>query len=178
MSHLHLAAHSIVDVTLPERSFVQLVPGDGEDGRLQAREILNFNLEGTLVTLASCQSVGGRVVAGEGVLGMARSFLGAGATGVIGSLWPVDDAETAALMDRYYRNLSKGQRPVEALTAAKRARMRAGAPPSSWAAFILVGTGDRPIWPSQRAWPRWPATSALLLVAVWAAWRLRLRFRR
>src|SRR5262249_5577845 len=97
------------------------------DGYLTAREVLEFwKLDADLVTLSACETALGRPGGGDGHLGFAQAFLTAGSRSVCLSLWKVDDAATALLMDRFYQNLT-GQRPglkaslgkAEALAEAK-----------------------------------------------------------
>jgi CHAT domain-containing protein len=98
------------------------------DGRLTANEVLReWQLNADMVTLSACETALGRVGGGDGLLGFAQAFLTAGSRSVCVSLWKVDDAATALLMDRFYRNLL-GRRPglagpmrkAEALAEAKR----------------------------------------------------------
>jgi CHAT domain-containing protein len=81
------------------------------DGRLTAAEVLEgWTLDAELVTLSACESGLGRKGGGDGLLGFAQAFLHAGSRAVCLSLWKVDDAATALLMDRFYHNLL-GRRP-------------------------------------------------------------------
>ena len=141
--NLHFAAHGFFDGSHPDRSALQLAHGvtSAEDGLLQVREISNLELHADLVVLSACQSGMGRVVSGEGLIGMTRPFLYAGARSVVVSLWKVDDEATSDLMVSFYRNLGKVGDKSEALRRAKlelidRSRY---SHPYYWAAFILVG---------------------------------------
>lgn len=141
--YLHLAAHGYFDGSTPERSGIVLAPGGAEDGFLQAREIANLRMTAELVTLSACQSGLGKVLAGEGVQGLARAFFLAGAKSVVVSLWDVNDAATAELMRRFYANLKSGLSKDEALRQAKLAiRNQPGGRwrhPYYWAPFVLQG---------------------------------------
>ncbi|MFP2902893.1 CHAT domain-containing protein, partial [Corallococcus sp. 4LFB] len=107
---LHVAAHAVVDVESPERSALVLAPGAaGEDGLLQPREITELRLRDALVVLSSCRGASGALLAGEGVLSLARAFFESGARAVVASLWPMRDAEAAELLERYYRHLAAGR---------------------------------------------------------------------
>lgn len=140
---LHFAAHGFFDGSHPDRSALQLAHGvtSAEDGLLQVREISNLELHADLVVLSACQSGMGRVVSGEGLIGMTRPFLYAGARTIVVSLWKVDDEATSDLMVSFYRNLGSVGDKSEALRRAKlelidRSRY---SHPYYWAAFILVG---------------------------------------
>ena len=143
---VHFAAHALVDTAIPERSAVLLAPGGpSEDGLLQGREITDFNLEGTVVVLASCQSAAGALAAGEGTLSLARAFLAAGAETVIGSRWPLRDDDALALFETFYRRLSAGedvQTAIQQATAKARADGRSA---RTWAGITVLGHGsERP----------------------------------
>jgi hypothetical protein len=153
---VHLAAHAVVDEEDPARSAILLAGGEGEDGLLQVREVVDLDLRGALVTLSACRSAGGTVMAGEGVLGLARSFFQAGAGAVVGGLWPLRDEETATLMEAFYRRLADGEPVGRALAGAKRERLRAGAPTAAWAGVVAMGAAARQPWtggePSSIVW--------------------------
>jgi CHAT domain-containing protein/Flp pilus assembly protein TadD len=114
----------------------------GEDGILTAAEAAQLDLEGTqLVVLSACQTGTGDVVNGEGVYGLRRALVLAGAQSQLVSLWNVNDAATERLMGEYYRRLQKGEGRAQALRSAQdviRANP-ATAHPYYWAAFIPVG---------------------------------------
>ena len=117
--YLHLATHGKVDNRLPLRSGVILsrdhLPNPGKqldaglpifDGRLTAQKVLeNWQLDSDLVTLSACQTALGQYLGGEGYVGFAQALLLSGSRGVCLSLWKVDDAATALLMERFYQNL-------------------------------------------------------------------------
>ncbi|HMK73111.1 MAG TPA: CHAT domain-containing protein, partial [Myxococcaceae bacterium] len=140
-SLLHFATHALVDEANPERSAVVLAPGsDEEDGLLQVREITALRLAPCAVVLAACSTSSGRVVQGEGVLGLARAFFEAGARVVVGTRWPVRDDASEQLFDGFYRRLP-GRSVSEAMLEARRERIRAGAPAADWAALVVLGDG-------------------------------------
>jgi CHAT domain-containing protein len=117
--YVHLATHGEADPRVPLRSAVLLArdrlpdaAGQLEaglpvfDGRLTAEEVLQqWRLDADLVTLSACQSALGKYEGGEGFVGFAQAFLLCGSRAVCLSLWPVDDAATALLMERFYANL-------------------------------------------------------------------------
>jgi CHAT domain-containing protein len=140
---LHLAVHAVADEARPEASALLLsrwdAAGRAQDGDLTAAEVLALDVTAELVVLSACRTGLGRQVRGEGMLGLGRAFLAAGAGAVLVSLWDVGDAATAELMARFYRHLLAGAAAPEALATAQRELAAAGAPPAHWAGFVLQG---------------------------------------
>ncbi|HVS02807.1 MAG TPA: CHAT domain-containing protein, partial [Thermoanaerobaculia bacterium] len=176
-SVLHLASHGWLDPVSSARSGLVLAPGDAaHDGLLQVREILELPLAAELVTLSACGSALGELVTGEGMVGVTRAFLHAGADAVVASLWNVDDESAAAFMAAFYGALRQGVPRGEALQRA-RAALRADARwrhPYHWAAWVLVGRGDTGVaFPPRRGLPAWAWAVAAALAAIalgGAAW--------
>ncbi|HMF16778.1 MAG TPA: CHAT domain-containing tetratricopeptide repeat protein [Gemmataceae bacterium] len=117
-----------------------------EDGWVTAEEIALLNLRGTeLVVLSACQTGLGDVKTGEGVYGLRRAFLYAGARTLLTSLFEVPDRETRELMQRFYGGLAQKRGKLEALHTAQvdmirqRRQMQGAAHPFFWASFVLVG---------------------------------------
>jgi CHAT domain-containing protein len=137
---LHVAAHAVVDDLHPYRSAILLAPGDGEDGFLQMRDIVELELGGTIVVLAACRSADGSRSASEGVFSLARAFLDAGAGAVVANLRVLDDAESQRLLDPFFRALERGDTLGAALREARR-RARADGSSSAWATTVLLGDG-------------------------------------
>lgn len=142
---LHFAVHGSLDPEHPELSALVLGARAADaaplGGLLYAHEIQALDLAAELVVLSACRTALGREIRGEGLMGLTRSFLRAGATRVVVSLWQVDDAATADLMARFYRHLLPDGRPAAALRAAQlelAAEPRRTAP-YFWAAFVLQG---------------------------------------
>jgi len=143
---LHFATHGLLNSQHPELSglVLSLVDERGrpQDGFLRLHEIYNLKLGADLVVLSACQTALGREIKGEGLVGLTRGFMYAGAPRVVASLWNVDDRATAELMRRFYRAmLSEGMRPAAALRAAQ-LELRGGkgrAAPYYWAGFTLQG---------------------------------------
>ena len=143
---LHLATHGILDPKRPERSGLILstvnIDGQVQDGFVGLRDIYGLRAPVDLVVLSACRTGLGKDVRGEGLIGLTRGFIYAGASSVVASLWKVDDEATAELMKRFYANmLQGGMRPAEALRAAQNSirqepQWRA---PFYWAAFTLQG---------------------------------------
>ncbi len=136
---LHVAAHARVDPDLPARSALYLAPGGGHDGVLGLAELEGRSLPFHLVVLSACATSGGREDRGEGLRGPARAFLEAGARSVVATAWPVGDRVAARQMEAFYAELAAGAPVDEALAGMKRLEIAAGAPPSEWAVFQLLG---------------------------------------
>lgn len=144
---LHLNGHGRTDPERPERSGLLLSSydrlGRPRPGWLTAKEVRELDLEADVVVLSACRTGLGREVRGEGLMGLGHSFLAAGASSVVASLWNVDDQATAALMGRFHRELHGGRPPAEALRLAQlhlRDETRWSAP-YYWGAFVLQGDG-------------------------------------
>ncbi|HYE75780.1 MAG TPA: CHAT domain-containing protein, partial [Blastocatellia bacterium] len=143
--YIHFAAHGMIDEDFPARSGIALT-ADAEskdDGILQMNEVMRLKLNADLVTLSACRTGLGKVMNGEGIVGLTRSFLYAGADSLLVSLWNVNDVATALLMKSFYANLQRGMSKSEALRQAKLELLsnqkRAWRHPYFWAAFVLVG---------------------------------------
>jgi CHAT domain-containing protein/tetratricopeptide (TPR) repeat protein len=115
-------------------------PEEAEDGLLTAEDVTGLDLLATeLVVLSACETGLGQVHVGEGVFGLRRAFVIAGARSLVMSLWKVPDEPTRELMEDFYRRLLAGEAKAEALRQAQLA-MRAKYPePYYWGAFICQG---------------------------------------
>ena len=158
---VHIATHAFVDTTFEAFSGLVLSAGEDstDDGMLMGYEIADLNLSCDLITLSACETGRGKVVAGEGILGLPRLFLGAGAKTVLMTLWKVDDKFASELMpDFYHHLLNQRLSKVEALNKAKqfilrKVQLEHGVyyqHPFYWASFVLygesgVGQGFSPI---------------------------------
>jgi CHAT domain-containing protein len=143
---LHFATHSLLNNEHPELSGVVLSlvdrSGHPQNGFLRLYDIYNLRLGSDLVVLSACQTALGREIRGEGLIGLTRGFLYAGARRVVASLWQIDDRTSAELMSQFYeRMLVQGERPAAALRAAQIAmwRTKGWEAPYYWAAFTLQG---------------------------------------
>jgi CHAT domain-containing protein len=107
---------------------------------------MRLKMNADLVTLSACSTGLGKLVSGEGILGLTRAFFFSGARNVTVSLWNVNDSATAALMKSFYQNLNRGAPKSQALRQAKLALLRGKnstwSQPYFWAAFVLVGIGQ------------------------------------
>jgi CHAT domain-containing protein len=177
---LHLAVHAVVDTVHPERSAVHLAAGQGEDGRLEPREIVELGLRGQLVVLSACSSARGPVVRGEGVMSLARAFFQSGAATVVASLWPLEDREARIFFEDFYHHLAQGRSIRQALRLTQEARLKAGEPARAWAGVVVLGDGARTPLPGRRPplW-LWAAVAGLAaaggLTAGGIFWRLATR---
>jgi CHAT domain-containing protein len=142
---VHFATHGVVDARHPEMSglILSLVDrrGKRQDGYLRLGDIYKLKLSADLVVLSSCDSALGRDLESEGIIGLPRGFLYAGAKSVIASLWKVNDDATATLMSRLYVRIKKGESPSSALRGAQLEMVQDEhwANPYYWAAFVLQG---------------------------------------
>ncbi|HSD45446.1 MAG TPA: CHAT domain-containing protein [Pyrinomonadaceae bacterium] len=147
---VHIATHGIVDNDYPERSGIVLSLYDSEgrlqDGFLRLPDIYNLKLPADLVVLSACSTALGRDVKGEGLVGLTRGFMYAGAAGVVASLWKIDDEATAELMKHFYAALlQKGLTPAAALRDAQLelAKQPRWNSPYYWAGFVIQGQYDQ-----------------------------------
>jgi CHAT domain-containing protein len=142
---IHLAMHGIVHDRLPILSSLAFTENmdSVEDNFLQAYEIAHLKLNANLVVLSACETGYGKFEQGEGVLSLARSFMYAGVPSLVVSLWQVNDASTAIIMEAFYRNLSQGMTKDAALRQAKLDYIDQAegllAHPAFWSPFIQLG---------------------------------------
>jgi CHAT domain-containing protein len=142
---IHIATHGLLNAERPQFTglVLSLVGNKKEDGFLRTDEVFNLKLGSPLVILSACETGLGKEKRGEGVIGLTRAFMYAGAPTVGVSLWSVADRSTAELMTNFYKRLLTGQgaSPANALRAAQ-TDMIAGkkySAPFYWSPFILVG---------------------------------------
>lgn len=143
---LHFAAHGVLNDASPLYSQLVLARpagGDGDDGLLEAWEIMEMRLPADLAVLSACESGRGRVSQGEGLVGLSWAFSVAGCPTTVVSQWKVDSRSTSRLMQRFHRDLADGQATADALRAAA-LEVKADpryAHPFYWAGFVVVGPG-------------------------------------
>ncbi|MCL1469601.1 CHAT domain-containing protein [Argonema antarcticum] len=138
---IHLATHGILDDVGGVFSSLAFAPASGDNGFLNAREILALKLNAELVVLSACDTGKGKIT-GDGVVGLSRSFISAGIPSIIVSLWSVPDSPTAQLMTAFYQNLKNGSDKAQALRIAMLQTMKQFPNPRDWAAFTLIGEAD------------------------------------
>jgi CHAT domain-containing protein len=140
-AYLHIATHGFADPEMPTLSGVLLAGAKGQPfDILTAQEVFTWTLPAKLVTLSACQTAMGQDVAGEGVIGLTRAFLCAGAESVVSTLWPVADATTAQLMTAFYTDIAAGKPIAVALNAAQQRLLKnpATRAPYYWAGFTVI----------------------------------------
>lgn len=164
---VHLACHGLVDPDRPVFSSLALTPSGPDDGFLTCYEILGLSIPADLVVLAACDTGTGALYRGEGIIGLTRAFMYAGASRVLCSQWRADEDASRALMVRFYElwnpKPAKGDKPTKGSKPAKAAEApQAGLPaeealrqaqawvrshkkwehPYYWAAWVLWGLPD------------------------------------
>jgi CHAT domain-containing protein/Tfp pilus assembly protein PilF len=142
--YLHFATHGLINETNPKLSGLILAQDTTrtEDGILHLGEIYNLSLNADLVVLSACETGLGKIARGEGLIGLTRGFLYAGAQNLLVSLWQVNDASTANVMVDFYRNILDGKNKAGALREAKLKMIESNpqyARPFYWAPFVLIG---------------------------------------
>jgi CHAT domain-containing protein/tetratricopeptide (TPR) repeat protein len=143
---VHFATHGLLDAERPSLSGLVLSTidehGTAQDGYVRLHDIYNMRLDADLVVLSACQTALGKAIKGEGLIGLTRAFMYAGAPRVVASLWEVDDFATAELMKRFYGGML--QRRLSAAAALRAAQMELShdsrwAAPYYWAGFTIQG---------------------------------------
>ena len=143
---VHFATHGLINNQNPDLSGVVLSlvdeQGRPQNGFLRLYDIYNLKFDADLVVLSACQTALGKEIKGEGLIGLTRGFMYAGAPRVVASLWRIDDRATADIMKRFYEAMLRdGMRPAAALRAAQisMSQDKRWHSPHYWAAFTLQG---------------------------------------
>ena len=144
---IHFATHGILNSLHPELSGIVLSmvdrSGNDQDGFLTTADVLNLSLSADLVVLSGCRTGLGKEIRGEGISGLTRAFMYAGAPRVVASLWNVNDAATSELMKRFYQEMlgPKHLAPPAALRAAQLSLLKGSrwSAPYYWAGFVVQG---------------------------------------
>jgi CHAT domain-containing protein/tetratricopeptide (TPR) repeat protein len=144
---VHFATHGLINSRHADLSGIvlSLVDQEGkpQNGFLRLYDIYNMNLSAELVVLSACQTALGKDIKGEGLVGMTRAFMYAGASRIVASLWRTEDRATAVLMNRFYESMlaGKGMSPAAALRKAQLSMWqdKRWKQPRYWAAFTLQG---------------------------------------
>ena len=144
VSLVHFAAHGCPETgeiaLTPDLDRISTVPTEKEDYILTIRDVLNVQLRAKLVVLSCCYSGQGEIKA-EGVVGIARAFMGAGARSVVVSLWAIDDEATLEFMKCFYQHLAEGKPASESLNLAMKSLRESDEfrDVKYWAPFLLIG---------------------------------------
>lgn len=184
---VHIATHGILDPNRPEYSgfILSTVNPEGhwQQGFINVRDIFELQAPVDLVVLSACRTGLGKDVRGEGLIGLTRGFMYAGASSVAATLWNVDDEVTAELMKLFYANmLEKGMTPAAALREAQNTirQKPEWRSPHYWAGFTFQGEYKLPIKTqgNSRTAGKLPIIIAgvlllVLLLVVWWYWRRR-----
>jgi tetratricopeptide (TPR) repeat protein len=131
---IHLASHAVFRQDNPLFSSIRLA-----DGWLSLYDLYSLRLRASLVTLSACETGVNDVLAGDELVGLARGFFQAGIASVVVSLWAVNDASTARLMQRFYAHLETGLGPAGAMRQAQIDLRREYRHPYYWAPFLVIG---------------------------------------
>jgi CHAT domain-containing protein len=163
--------HGVVDNEVPLRSYLGFQSGDlaGDFEKLLLAELYAFDLDARMVVLSACNSGMGRLHASEGMISLSRAFAYGGADAVVMSRWSVADKSTAGLMERFYRQLKKGESKDEALRQAKLTYLTEVddplfSHPYYWASFVVIGD-VQPIY--QNTMWRWAWMPIAVLLFWW-----------
>ncbi|MEA1877279.1 MAG: CHAT domain-containing tetratricopeptide repeat protein [Bacteroidota bacterium] len=174
---VHLAMHTITNDEEPLQTSLIFNPFTDqlEDGRLTAAEILNYRINASLVVLSACNTGSGKLREGEGIMGLARSFIQAGCPGLILNLWIMDDISGKKLINSFYSFLADGESTSSALHKAKLTHLQSAnklnAHPHFWAGLILSGK-DAEISIHRRSLLSWPIYLAFgLLFMTFVFWK-------
>ncbi|HSZ71767.1 MAG TPA: CHAT domain-containing tetratricopeptide repeat protein [Cytophagaceae bacterium] len=143
-SYIHWATHGLVNETDPDLSKIIFHGSQDDDGDLLSGELYNLNLKSELITLSACQTGLGKVTKGEGLIGLSRALLYAGASNLIVSLWNVSDQATGQLMSNLYTNILQNTDCINYAKALQQAKLnllrnKETNEPYFWAPFILIG---------------------------------------
>src|SRR5216684_4262359 len=149
-SIIHLAVHGVANEKHPERAALILLSdsSSGDDGILEASDIVHLHTNADLVVLSACDTAVGRLQGEEGIANLSLAFQLAGAKTVISTLWTIEDTTALYLMKRFYAHLAEKNTVAHALTAAKRDMLKtygAKAVPYYGGRFKLEGSGDHAI---------------------------------
>jgi CHAT domain-containing protein len=128
---IHVASHGEFNSNTPLLSCLRLSGGNGEDGRLETREIFGLNLDAYLVTLSACNTAIGKLTKGDDVVGLTRAFIFAGTPSILGTIWSVNDESTSIFMNYFYENLREMDK--------FKLRSEKYRHPYNWAGFQLIG---------------------------------------
>lgn len=119
--YIMISSHGIVNELVPDRSQIFLIDGNNEDGNLYAGEIYNMKIKTKLLLLPCCQTGLGKVIKGEGIMGLSRALIYAGAQNMMLSLWNVSDAHSQEISSNFFINITQGSMdPATSLQLSKK----------------------------------------------------------
>lgn len=173
---LLIGAHTVIDERLERGVAIFLAPGAGgpaDDGLLEPAELAALTLETDLAILSGCRTALGARPDGRSLASCSGALLAAGARGAVATLWEVEDRAAEAMMDAFFWRLARGERPAEALRAAKLRLARDPRWRGRFDAYAFVLVGDPP--PVAGSSWRWTALAAALLLAAGAVLAVRAR---
>ncbi|MGM0567432.1 MAG: CHAT domain-containing protein, partial [Bacteroidota bacterium] len=173
---LHLAMHTILDDANPMYSklvfYQEEEPENDEDNLLNTYELFDLTLNAELAVLSACNTGYGKLQRGEGIMSLARGFLYAGVPSIMMTLWPIDDAATADMMQYFYQNLAEGMEKDIALRQAKLDFLESSgmlnSHPHFWASFVSIGPDDAISHTRSKTTTHWWIITGTILAAVLA----------
>ncbi len=143
---IHFACHGRFDEYLPQNSsvilseYIQNKNNQNEDGYLDVNDVAILNLNADLVTLSACRTGLGKIIRGDGIVGLTRAFQVAGANNVLSTIWKIEDKSTKDFMVTFYNKIHKEKLPIKkALQETKLEYIKNGKEPFYWAGFVLWG---------------------------------------
>lgn len=174
---LHLATHAIINDKFPDYSFLAFAPNskDSISNSLYIKDLYNYDLNASLVTLSACETGVGKLRKGAGMLSLARGFNYAGVSSLVTTQWKIEDKSTSLLMKYFYKDLSEGKAKNVALRNAKLyylkntddAMLRH---PYYWAGFVVSGDVS-PIVAKNHSWIYISIAGILLLIGIFIFWK-------
>ncbi|MFK8017770.1 MAG: CHAT domain-containing protein [Gammaproteobacteria bacterium] len=174
---LHIASHAVVDARLDDAAVLILGASASDDGLLFPRDVAALDLPVSLTVLSACSTAAGKGTVGAPMTNLAGAFRAAGSQAVLATLWPVDDAASAVVMEQFYAQLALGRSPNDALHAVKRrlATSEEWGSPSVWAGYVIYGDSGPLV--AVKTHTRWYALFALALLGATLifGWRHRVR---
>jgi len=138
---IHLATHGLLNDMGGFLSSLALAPTAGDRGFLTAKEISQLSLRAELAVLSACDT-GRGTINGDGVIGLSRAFVSAGAEGVLVSLWAIPDQPTVTVMTTFYQQMQQGKDKASALRQAMLLTQQQFPEPQNWAAFTFIGVPE------------------------------------
>lgn len=180
-SMIHLATHALVNNAVPEYSFLAFAPQRDRENLLYIRDLYDMKIPADLVTLSACETGVGKLQDGEGMISLSHAFFYSGAKSLINTLWNINDNSATAIMEDFYKNLSKGRSKDEALRNAKlgfitRHKEDKLSHPYYWSAFVVSGN-TAPVVKNIRFWLIFALILLVLTAFGWFLYERRKRFR-